>query len=134
MRRREHAHVHPDRRLRADRHDLVLLQGAEQPRLQAGRDVADLVEEQRAAVGLAEEAGTRGAGAREGPPHVAEQLALEQPFGERGAVDRHEPPVGALGEVVDGAGHQLLARAGLARAPARSPATARRAPASSSPR
>ena len=42
------------------------------------RHVADLVEEQRAAVGVAEGAGAVGRGAGERAPRVAEQLALEQ--------------------------------------------------------
>ena len=48
------------------------------------------------------------------PLHVAEQLALEQPLRQGGAVDRHEAAVGPLGEAVERAGHQLLAGAGLA--------------------
>ena len=45
---------------------------------------------------------------------VAEQLGLEQRFGNRGAVDRDERLVGAGAGVVNAAREQLLARARLA--------------------
>jgi len=52
MRGGNHAHADTDRLRRADRQQLALGQHAQQPRLQRQRHVADLVEEQRAAVGL----------------------------------------------------------------------------------
>ncbi len=52
------------------------------------------------------------AGAGKGPLHVAEQLAFEQLGGNRGTVERHKSPHPA-GELVQGAGHQLLAGTGL---------------------
>ena len=54
VRGRDHAHVDLDRELSADAVELALRQHAQQPRLQRRRHVADLVEEQRAAVGLLE--------------------------------------------------------------------------------
>jgi hypothetical protein len=45
---------------------------------------------------------------------VSEQLALEQARGDGGAVDLDEGPVAAPAGIVDGAGSQLLSRAGLA--------------------
>ena len=51
------------------------------------RQVADLVEEEGAAVGELEAAGTGADGAGERPLLVPEQLALEQGGGDRGAVD-----------------------------------------------
>ncbi|MCY1419192.1 hypothetical protein D9M71_347750 [compost metagenome] len=45
---------------------------------------------------------------------MAEQFRLEQGFRQRGAVQAHERLVGARRVVVDGAGDQLLAGAGLA--------------------
>ena len=65
-------------RLAADRRHLALLQHAQQLGLQGEGHVADLVEEQRAAVGLAKLPGAVGDGAGEGAALVAEQLALEQ--------------------------------------------------------
>ena len=55
----------------------------------------------------------------EGAALVAEQLGLEQPLGDGGAGDRDERLVAPRAGVVEGAGHQLLAGAGLARAAAR---------------
>src|SRR5690606_939720 len=108
------AHVDPLRLDAADRLDLAVLQGAQQDRLQAGVHLADLVEEQGAAVGGDEQAALGGVGAGEGAAHVAEQLALEQRADQRAAVDRDERLAGAAAAVVDGAGDQLLAGAALA--------------------
>ncbi len=62
----------------ADRPHLALLQHAQQLHLQRQRHVADLVEEQRAAVGRLEEALVRLHGAGERAARVAEELGLEQ--------------------------------------------------------
>jgi len=58
------AHVGLDRRASANRRVFALLQHAQQTRLRLQRHVADLVEEQRAALGLFEpaDAAVRGAG------------------------------------------------------------------------
>ena len=48
------------------------------------------------------------------PPHVTEQLGLEQGLGNRGAVHLDERHGALRAAVVDGAGDELLARAGLA--------------------
>src|SRR6202008_933278 len=53
-------------------------------------------------------------GAGEGALLVAEELALEQRVGQRGAVDGDERLAPARGEVVDGLGDELLAGAALA--------------------
>ena len=55
-----------------------------------------------------------GGGAGERAAHVAEQLGLEQRFRQRAAVERDERPVAPRRVEVDGARHQLLARARLA--------------------
>ena len=57
--------------------DLAVLQHAQQLRLQLQREVADLVEEERPAVGQLEAAGVRGDRAGEGALLVAEELALD---------------------------------------------------------
>jgi hypothetical protein len=68
---------------------LALLQRAQQLGLQRERHLADLVEQQRAAVGRAKKPSlARRAGER--ALLVAEQLALEQRLGDRRAVDRDE--------------------------------------------
>ena len=62
----------------ADAGEAPLLQHAQQRRLQRQRHRGDLVEEQRAAVGLLEAALAAPVGAGEGAALVAEQLALQQ--------------------------------------------------------
>ena len=85
-------HVDLDGLLAADALELLLLQHAQQLELQAGRHVADLVEEQGAAVGQLEPAELALDGAGEGALLVAEQLGLEQRLGQRAAVDLDERP------------------------------------------
>src|SRR5204863_7018131 len=79
---------------RRDQAHFTLLQHLEQPGLQRPGQLADLVQEQRAAVGL-------------------HQLAVQQRLRDRGAVDRDESVLGALARGVQGAGEKLLARAGF---------------------
>ena len=69
-----------------------LLKHAQEVDLQLRRDVADLVEEDRAPVGQLELALLLRGGAGEGPLLVAEQLRLEQRLGERRAGHGHERP------------------------------------------
>ena len=75
---RDHAHVHANRRLAADAIELAFRQHAQQARLQRRGHVADLVEEQRAAVGLLEAAAALRVRAGERALLVTEQLGLEQ--------------------------------------------------------
>ena len=56
VRRGDDPHVDADRPLAADAHDLAVLHDAQQADLRGERELADLVEEQRAAVGLLEPA------------------------------------------------------------------------------
>ena len=108
------AHVGRDRLVPADALELLLLQHAQHLGLRGRGHVADLVEEERAAVGLLELADALPVGAGERALLVAEQFALEQRLGDRGAVDRQERLVGAVGVLVDRAGDQFLAGAALA--------------------
>ena len=62
----------------ADRPHLALLERAQELRLQIERQLADLVEEQRAAVGLLDEAALGVERAGEGAAHVAEQLRADR--------------------------------------------------------
>ena len=111
VRRGDHPRVHRDRLVRADAPDRPLLQRAQQARLEPGPDVADLVEEERAARRLLEEAAARGLRAGERAARVAEQLGLEHALGDRAAVHRDERPGGARRRLVERAGDQLLAGA-----------------------
>ena len=103
-----------DRRAAADRRVFALLQHAQQTGLRLHRHVADLVEEQRAALGLFEAAGGALVGAGEGPLLVAEQFALDEVARNGRHVDGDEGAFLALAVIVQRAGHQFLAGAGLA--------------------
>ena len=90
------------------------MQRAQQPGLGLGGHVTDLVEEQRAAIGLFELADCLGDGAGESALLVAEQLAFDQIGGDGRSVDCDERPGAAVAEFVNRLGHQLLAGAALA--------------------
>src|SRR5690606_21279231 len=92
----------------ADAAHRLLLERAQQLRLDRGRQLADLVEEDRPAVGGLDRALARRGRAGERAARRAEELGLEEALGHRGAVDGDEGPVGALAGLVDGAGDQLL--------------------------
>ena len=87
---------------------------AQQLGLHRERQLADLVEEDGAAVGQLEEAGCRFGGAGVGPLDVAEELAFEERLDDGGAVDDHEGLLAAWARAIERAGHELLAAAGLA--------------------
>ena len=97
MRGGDDPHVDLARLRRPDALELAFLQHAQQLGLHVGGQVADLVEEQRAAVGQLEAALARRHRAGERAALVPEQLALDQRRRQRGAVHAHErPPAAAL--------------------------------------
>src|SRR2546422_7535335 len=83
-------------------------------RLKRQRQLADLVEQQRAAVRLVEQARPVSRGARERPLHVAEKLGLEQRVGDRGAVHRDERLRRSRARPMDRLRDDLLTGAALA--------------------
>ena len=87
---------------------------AEELGLDRQGELADLVEEEGAAVGELEAAAPLLLGPGEGSALVAEELALDDGLGQRGAVDRDEGALGAARALVEGAGDELLARSALA--------------------
>jgi hypothetical protein len=91
------------------------LEDAKKLRLEARARLGDLVEEDRALVGLREEAGTLTNGAGERALLVAEELGLQELAGQRGTVDRDECRMRALARGVDRARDELLTGAALAR-------------------
>jgi hypothetical protein len=93
--RGDDAHVDLDRLGRTDGDDLAFLKRAQQLGLQRQRHLGDLVEQQRAAVGSAEEALAGLGGAGEGALGVAEQQGLKHGFGHGRAVDGDEGTLGA---------------------------------------
>ena len=109
------AHIHFHRFARANRFDFAFLNGAQELDLRGRRQFADFVEEKRAAGGLDEFAGVPLGGAGERALLVAEQNRLDQIFRHRAAIDRDERLAPPLARAMDGARHQFLADAGLAR-------------------
>ena len=93
----------------------ALLQHAQQLDLQVLRQFTDFVEQHRAAIGLSEQPEVFALRTSKGAFLVAEQLTFHQRLGQRPAVDDQEWLLAAIGGVVDGARHALLAAAALAR-------------------
>ena len=114
MRRRYQTDADLDRLVGPDPDNLAGLEDAEQLDLDGHRHVADLVEEERAAVGVLEPADPVAVRTGEGPLDVAEELALQHVLPQLGAVERDERLVLAGAVDVQGLGDQLLARAALA--------------------
>ena len=98
----------------ADAPHLLLLDHAQQLHLHRQRQVAHLVEEERAVLGCLEVADLVAVRARERTFLVAEEFALHQVLGNRAAVDRDERGVRPRGTVVDEARGHFLAAAGFA--------------------
>src|SRR5581483_3524817 len=98
----------------ADALEFALLQDAQQFGLKGRRELADLVQEDRAAFGELEFAFLLRDGARERALFMSEQLAFEERFGERRAVDRDEGLGCARALALQGARHQFLSRPALA--------------------
>src|SRR6267378_1045896 len=98
----------------ADGLEFPLLQHAEELHLRVERELADLVEENRAAVGDLEASQSAFERARERALQVPEELALHQTRRDRAAVYLDQGPATAGALCVDGARDQLLASARLA--------------------
>src|SRR5512145_1857459 len=112
--RGDYAHVDGDGIAGADALEGLLLYDAQELGLQLKGQVAYLVEEYGAAVGEFEAPSPILHGVGEGALDVAEQLALEEAFGQRGAVDPDERPVLPIRAEVHLLGYELLAYAALA--------------------
>ncbi len=91
-----------------------LLEHAQELRLHLHRELTDLVEEHRAAVGRFEETCARAGRAGEGAFLVTEELALEQRLRNGRAVEAQERAALALRALVNRLGEHLLADAGFA--------------------
>src|SRR5581483_3167387 len=79
-----------DRLVSADPIEMAVGEHTQQTRLQIRRHVADLVEKQRAALGLLESSAAHRLRSGEGAAFVPEQLGLEQLLGNGSGVDRDE--------------------------------------------
>ena len=111
VRGRHDTDIDGDRLNTAERFDHSFLEHPQQSDLHGRRNIADLVQEDRAAVGQREPPRLVAFGVGEGPRFVPEQLALQQRVRQRRTVDGHKPFPLARRKVVNGAGKQFLARA-----------------------
>ena len=112
--RGDDAHVDADRLRRADPRDFAIFDRAQQPVLRRRGQARELVEEQGAAVGFLEAAVAGLGGAGEAARLMAEQFGLDQRFGKRGAIHRHQRAGPARRQMVQALGDQFLAGAALA--------------------
>ncbi len=94
--------------------ELLLLEKPKELGLEAGRQLGDLVEKERAPVGGFDPSDLIAHGSREGAFHVAEQLAREQLFGQGRAIDRDERAAVARALSMQREGEDALAGAALA--------------------
>ena len=98
----------------ADRTVAAILRETQQHRLAARAERVDLVEKQRAALGVADDAAAVALGVGEGAAHMAEQFGLDHRIRNRAAVDGDERFAATRAQVMQGARGELLAGAGLA--------------------
>src|SRR5208337_1537136 len=112
--RGDQAHVHRNLLGRSHRTHRVFLDGAQQLALRVGAHLGDFVQEQRAALGRAEQTQVLGVRSAERAALVSEQLALDQVPRYRRTVQRDERRPWLRAAFVNRVGHQLLARAALA--------------------
>jgi hypothetical protein len=103
-----------ERRSAADPLVLPFLQDAKQLGLHGRRELADLVEEERAAGRELEAPSLELVGPGEGAALVAEELRLDQRLWQRRAVERDEATRGPRAGVMDRPGQDFLAGAALA--------------------
>src|SRR5207244_6750143 len=107
---RHNANVHARSVCASKTLKFLFLEHPQELGLQLGGDVADLVQEKRAAVREFETSDLSRDGPGERSPLVAEQFALEQSRRNRGAIHPDERLVAAGTSIVDGASDEFLAR------------------------
>ena len=111
----ENAHIDVDHTLATDAAEFTILDGRQQLCLQWKRQLADLVEEERAAIGLFEKAAVGLLCAGEGAANMAEELGLEEGVRHARTIDSDERATATRGFGVDRARKQPLAGPALAR-------------------
>src|SRR5258708_6073173 len=114
VRGRQYANIDTERLAGADRLEALLFQHAQHFRLRAQTHVADFVEEERATVGFLEFADLIFRCAREAALHVAKKFGFDQLLWDGRAVHFDKQAFAAQAGGVQGARHELLARAALA--------------------
>ena len=114
MRGGDHANIHPLRARGSDALEFPFLQHAQKLHLNLRRQVADLVQENRAAVGQLEAPLSHPHGAGERAFLMAEQFAFDERRRKRGAVDPHQRARMPPAPLVQRPGEQFLAGSGRA--------------------
>ena len=111
---RDHAHIHALGLRRSDALHFAHFQHAQHLGLQIHRDVGDLVQKQRAAIGQLKAAHAIGLGVGERALDVPEQFAFENSLGQPAGVHRHHGLGAARRNREQSLRHHFLAGAGLA--------------------
>ena len=106
---RDDAHINAPRTGVAERRELALLNNAQQAHLGLGRNVANLVEKDRAAIGNFEQSFLGGNRTREGAARMTEKFRLQQLGRNVRAVYGNERAVGPRTGFVNCFGDQLFA-------------------------
>jgi hypothetical protein len=96
-----------------DAAEAATLKHTQEHRLVLSRELANLIEKERASVGLLEGTDATSIGSSECAALVTKELTCDQLGGDRGAVDRDEGLIGAWAAVMDRAGRDFLAGARL---------------------
>ena len=104
-----------DRQRSPDRMHFSFLKSPQKLALHGHRHLPDFIKKESAAVGCLEQSLFGFVRARKGPFHVTEQLAFEQRFRNRAAIDRHKVFARSLAVAMDHARDYLFARSGLSR-------------------
>jgi hypothetical protein len=112
---RDHANVYMVLPFAAHRANCARLKNPQKLSLQQEGNVADLVEQQRPAVGFREQTLSRLHCAGESTTNVAKNLRLHQLLRDGRHIHRDEGAPATVASRVDGARHQLLARSGFTR-------------------
>ena len=112
---RDDARVRGQRRSAADAFEAMIVEHPKQLGLDARRQLADLVQEERAAARQLEATRASPVGAGEGALLMSEKLRLDERLGDRRAVDGDERAAPAWRQRVQGAREELFAGAALSR-------------------
>ena len=113
VRRRDDANVDLLRLIAAQPFEFLLLEDTQKFCLKLQRDVADLIEEEGAVVSQFESADFARNRTGKSSLFMTEKFAFQQAEWNRSTVESDELTVAPRAEVVDGAGYQLLTRAGF---------------------
>src|SRR5262245_12779281 len=108
MRRRNQTYVDAMRHAASQAFEFLLLQHAQELRLQCQRDISYFIQEQGAGVGHFETANLPHDGSGESAFLVPKKLTFQQVKGDGGAIYLYERPCASRAEIVDRASNQFL--------------------------